>query len=160
MLSACWRGHERRLPSRRERHLAAPGAEDWNSSSGSDDGGGGDKPYPPRICLHSFSGGVEMLKQWMQPSVPAKVFVSLSAVVNLATDAGCARVADVVRAVPDDRILVESDLHVAGAAMDAALELMYRTVCRAKGWGLDEGMRRIGSNFGCFVFGRLLRGSD
>ncbi|POR34657.1 TatD deoxyribonuclease family protein [Tolypocladium paradoxum] len=134
-VSACWEGSERHVPSRREKRI----------------------PYPPRICLHSFSGGVEMLKQWMQPSVPAKVFVSLSTAVNLGTDAGRARFADVVRAVPDARILVESDLHVAGADMDAALEDMYRRVCEAKGWGLDEGVARIGRNFAEFVFGRPRR---
>lgn len=154
-VSACWEGRERHVPSRREKRMAAPGAEDWGDSDDDEDAEPvGGKPYPPRICLHSFSGGVEVLGQWMRPSVPAKVFVSLSTAVNLGTDAGRAKFADMVRAVPDARILVESDLHVAGADMDAALEDMYRRVCEAKGWGLHEGVTRIGRNFDEFVFGR------
>ena len=54
---------------------------------------------------------------------------------------------------PDDRILVESDLHVAGEAMDAALEAMYGKVCEVKGWELEEGIRRIGKNYEEFIFG-------
>ncbi|PNY25417.1 Deoxyribonuclease, TatD [Tolypocladium capitatum] len=156
-VSACWKGSERHVPSRREKRLVAPGAQDGGQDDADDAKPGGNEPYPPRICLHSFSGGVEVLKQWMQPSIPADIFVSLSAAVNLSTDVGRARFAEVARAVPDDRILVESDLHVAGPDMDAALEHMYRRLCEAKGWALDEGVARIRRNFDDFVFGRPKR---
>lgn len=151
-VSATWRGHERHVPSRREKRMVAPEAEDPDEACDVSEPGAR-PPYPPRICLHSYSGGVDILKQWMLPSVPAKIFVSLSAAVNLGSDAGRAKLDPVVRAVPDDRILVESDLHTAGPRMDAALEEMYRIVCDVKGWALDEGVRRIGRNFDDFIFG-------
>lgn len=161
-ISGTWKGHECRVPSRREKRLVAPGAEDTDDSEAedTDDGDahegpepGARPPYPPRICLHSYGGGADLLRQWMQPSVPAKIFVSLSSAVNLGSDAGRTKLDPVVRAVPDDRILVESDLNAAGPLMDAALEDMYRIVCEVKGWALDEGVRRIGRNFDDFVFG-------
>ncbi|UNI22005.1 Cut9-interacting protein scn1 [Purpureocillium takamizusanense] len=152
-VSACWKGHQRHIPSRRERRMIAPGAEDQDSDSDSSNREGG-KPYPPRICLHSYSGTVEVLNQWMNPTNPSRVYVSFSSAVNLSTDAGRAKFPDVVRAVPDDRVLVESDLHMAGPGMDAALEDMYRRVCDAKGWTLEEGIRTIAQNFEYFIFGK------
>ncbi|PHH84527.1 hypothetical protein CDD83_1800 [Cordyceps sp. RAO-2017] len=153
-VSALWRGHERRLPSRRERRASAvPGADDDDGDPDGEEDREGPRPYPPRICLHSFSGSADLLGQWMNPSVPCAVFVSLSVAINLGSDAGRAKLDLVVRAVPDDRILVESDLHTAGPPMDAALEEMYRAVCAAKGWALEDGVRRIGDNFCRFVFG-------
>lgn len=112
-----------------------------------------DAPAPPRLCLHSFSGDVQLLRRWLRPSFPSKVFVSLSAAVNLSSDSCRAKASHLMRLIPDDRILVESDLHTAGPALDAALELMYRTVCRAKAWDLDEGVKKIGRNFEDFIFG-------
>jgi hypothetical protein len=50
-------------------------------------------------------------------------------------------------------ILVESDLHTAGEEMDLRLEDIVRRICGAKGWGLDEGVERLGRNWRAFVFG-------
>lgn len=153
-VSALWKGHERHVPSRRERrrNLVEATASDTEDEIKSRPPPV--KAFPPRICLHSFSGSVELLAQWMHPSVPADVFVSLSAAVNLGSDDDArAKLDPVIRAVPDDRILVESDLHEAGPSMDDALERMYRVICAVKGWSLDHGVRRIGLNFRHFVFG-------
>ncbi|KAK5998251.1 Cut9-interacting protein scn1 [Cladobotryum mycophilum] len=167
-ISALWKGHELKVLSRRERKMVAPNAEDFDDSDDDNDNDDNDndsnekpsprqkqpllsgKPFPPRICLHSYSGSPDMLKQWVHPSVPSQVFVSFSTAVNLGSRT---KLADVVRAVPDDRILVESDLHVAGGDMDAALEDMYRLVCEVKGWDVEDGVRRIGRNYNHFIFG-------
>lgn len=113
----------------------------------------GGKPFPPRICLHSYSGSADTLKQWFHPTVPSQIFVSFSTAVNLGTDGGRAKLEGVVRAVPDDRILVESDLHMAGQEAEAMLEDMYRLVCEIKGWDLEQGVSTIGKNFQEFVYG-------
>lgn len=165
-IAACWKGHEKKLLSRREKKRIAVGAEespDDESSSENDDSMSNrakrpkkkisGKPFPPRICLHSYSGSADMLKQWLHPSVPSKVFVSFSTAVNLGTDGGKERLASVVRAVPDDRILVESDLHKAGEIAEALLEDMYRLVCEVKGWDLKHGVKTIGDNFEQFIYG-------
>jgi Tat protein secretion system quality control protein TatD with DNase activity len=168
-IASCWKGHEKKIISRREKKRIAPGAEESSddefSSSDNDDEDNSKekrvkrktpalgKPFPPRICLHSYSGSADMLKQWLHPSVPSTVFVSFSTAVNLGTDGGRAKLDAVVRAVPDDRILVESDLHMAGEEAEAMLEDMYRLVCEIKGWELGQGVRTIGRNFEEFVYG-------
>lgn len=168
-MAALWKGHERDVLSKRERRRVAPHAEDWSSSSEEEDDDGDHrpkakadregqkkpdpKPFPPRICLHSFSGSTEVLRRYLKPAVPADVYFSLSPAVNLATAAAAGRFAEAVRELRDDRILVESDLHQAGEPMDDALEEMYRRVCEVKGWGLREGVERIGRNYEAFVFG-------
>ncbi|KAK2592240.1 Cut9-interacting protein scn1 [Conoideocrella luteorostrata] len=152
-VSSCWKGHERHILSRRERRNIAPGAEEDDESDDGNENSTGGKPYPPRICLHSYSGPVESLSQWLRPAIPAKIYFSFSTAVNLSRETTRAKFIQVVSALPEDKILVESDLHVAGEEMDAALEDMYRRVCHIKGWGLEEGVRKIGNNFENFVFG-------
>lgn len=149
-LAATWKGHEREYISRRKRRLVAKGAEDFSDEEDDDS----EKPYPPRICLHSFSANVEVLKQYLNPTIPARIFVSLSTAVNLSTDASSAKTDEVLRALPDDSILVESDLHIAGEHMDQALENMYRHVCEVKGWELEEGIKKIAKNYEEFILGR------
>ncbi|CAJ0549138.1 Ff.00g027510.m01.CDS01 [Fusarium sp. VM40] len=148
-LAATWKGHKREIMTRRKRRLVATGAED--SSDNDDDDS--EKPYPPRICLHSFSASVEVLKQYLVPTIPARIFVSLSAAVNLSTDTGRTKTDEVIRALPDNSILVESDLHIAGEHMDSVLEDMYRHVCEVKGWDLEDGVKKIANNYKEFICG-------
>jgi Tat protein secretion system quality control protein TatD with DNase activity len=148
-LAATWKGHEREVMTRRKRRLVATGAEDFSD----DDDDDREKPYPPRICLHSFSASVEVLRQYLVPTIPARIFVSLSTAVNLSTDAGRSKTNEVIRALPDDSILIESDLHIAGDHMDSALEHMYRHVCEVKGWSLEDGVKKIASNYKEFICG-------
>lgn len=176
-VSACWKGHEKEVLSRREKRRIAAHAEDFSSDSETDSddddegrrpaaaaavptkraaGTGSKKPYPPRICLHSYSGPVNILKQYTDPSVPAAVFFSYSVCVNWDLENGGGKnqkTIDAIRATPDDRILVESDLHTAGDPMDDALERICRIVCDIKGWPLREGVERLARNWRHYVFG-------
>ncbi|KAK6948514.1 hypothetical protein Daesc_010282 [Daldinia eschscholtzii] len=171
-ISKLWKGYERPVTSRRERKQIAEGAEDFSSSSSDEDDEDyttfthqrkekkakpgrskqGPKPYPPRICMHSFSGPVDVVRQYIHPSVPAKVFFSFSIVINWSTGGGD-KAEEAIRAVPDDRILVESDLHTAGEQMDRYLEEVCRKICEVKGWELREGLEKLGRNWREFIFG-------
>jgi Tat protein secretion system quality control protein TatD with DNase activity len=164
-LAESWKGHERRPMSRREKKRTEAEAKAERAQS---DGGDVEqanqarpKPYPPRVCLHSFSGPAETVKQYLAPSVPCEVFFSFSTTINSWTDSESTsdrpskpgKVEAAVCMVPDDRILVESDLHTAGERMDGYLEEGVRKICKVKGWDLEDGLRRLGKNWRRFVFG-------
>jgi Tat protein secretion system quality control protein TatD with DNase activity len=164
-LAERWRGWERHRESRRERRRegAGGGGDDgYDDDDDDDDDGDGSvagpgpatapPPYPPRICLHSFSGPVESLKPYLSPRIPATIFFSFSRAINLSTPAA-ARAVEAIKAVPARQILVESDLHVAGEEMEGELEAMVRVICAAKGWGLREGVGLLGENWRAFVGG-------
>lgn len=169
-IKSTWKGHEKAVVTNRERKRIAKGVnEDFSSSSEDEDDEHGTrtkakkqykpKPYPPRICLHSFTGAVDTMKQYTTDrSCPAEIYFSFSLCVNYSTgghprDRKKHLADEVIRACPGDRILVESDLHTAGQPMDDMLEEMYRKVCEVKGWGLREGVERIRSNYHDFIFG-------
>ena len=158
-VSRCWKGHEREYVSKRKRKMDAAPAPESDSEDESKQkqekhrAVAQSKPFPPRICLHSFSGSVELLKQWLHPTNPAEIFFSFSTAVNAGSDATKARTSEVIREIPDGQLLVESDLHVAGEDMDSALEDMYRRICEIKGWTLEEGVSKIRENFHRFIFG-------
>ena len=153
VMQSLWKGHEK--PSKRERKrrlsaLRAHEAEDERQEKGGK--AQESLPYPPRICMHSYSGPPDALKQFLGPTVPADIYFSFSTVVNFST-ASSAKVTNVIKAVPDDRILIESDVHCAGTRMDELLRDIILRVCEIKGWPLGEGVQRLKENWNKFVFG-------
>lgn len=154
-----WRGHEKRVSSKRARKRRESvdvthdndDEEELDETMGTPDASKA-KPFPPRICLHSYSGPSDTLRQYLHPSVPATIFFSFSRLVNFSSTASN-KVVEVIKAVPDDRILVESDLHAAGEKMDGLLEEIVRKICLIKGWPLEEGVKQLGSNWTRYITG-------
>lgn len=111
--------------------------------------------FPPRLCLHSWSGDLATAKRYLDPTIPTKVFFSFSTAINFSSRSAhkVGQTEDVIRALPADRILVESDLHIAGEQMDANLEAIARRICRLKAWSLEYGVHLLGQNWRSFVFG-------
>ncbi|KAI9785047.1 MAG: hypothetical protein M1835_003419 [Candelina submexicana] len=156
-LKETWKGHEREVISEKERKRRRATGEEQSPELDEDlknegNSNAGSKPYPPRICLHSYSGPVEFVKEYFQPSIPVKFFFSFSSVINFSGPTS-SKAEEVIKTIPADRILVESDLHCAGDRMDALLEEMIRAICKLRGWGLEEGVLRLGTNWRRFVFG-------
>lgn len=152
-LSETWKGHEKKVMSKREQKREAAAQKQHGSMQDeSDDTPHGPTPYPPRICLHSYSGPPETVKQYTNPAIPADIFFSFSSVINFSTPAA-SKTEEAIEAVPDHRILVESDLHIAGERMDGYLEEVIRKICELKSWSLEDGVQQLGTNWKRFVFG-------
>jgi len=156
-LAETWKGHEKQVLSNRDRKKQGKITEPMDGVGEGEEqevDPSSPLPYPPRVCLHSYSGPAEAIKQYIAPSVPCEVFFSFSTTINAWSESGDGKVEAALRAVPDERILVESDLHTAGEDMDQYLEAAVRTVCRIKGWQLVAGVTQLRENWRAFVFGQ------
>jgi Tat protein secretion system quality control protein TatD with DNase activity len=156
-LAETWKGHERKPMSRKEKKKKAEAAQKIHAEpEGAESEGenSGPQPYPPRICLHSFSGPAETVKLYTAPTVPCEVFFSFSTTINSWVEDGQGKVEAAVGAVPDDRLLMESDLHTAGDRMDQYLEEIVRKLCEVKGWDLETGTKQLAANWRRFVAGK------
>lgn len=152
LMQSMWKGHEK--PSKRERKKKAD-ITNAHASEDKDNDGPEIKqilPFPPRICMHSYSGPPDALKQYLNHTVPAEIYFSFSTAINFSS-ASSAKVISVIKAVPDDRILIESDLHCAGETMDKLLKEIVHKVCVIKEWSLEEGAQKLKRNWIKFVFG-------
>ena len=116
----------------------------------------GPPPFPPRICLHSFSAPPQTLSQYLTnptptTAYPSEVYFSFSTTINSRNKN---RLDEVLGMVPRERVLVESDLHTAGEEMDRVLEGAVEVVRGIKGWGGEEVRRVVGENWGRWVYGK------
>ncbi|KAJ3129098.1 hypothetical protein HK101_005297, partial [Irineochytrium annulatum] len=69
--------------------------------------------WPPRIMLHSFSGSLEIVRSILRLPQPisSRFYFSFSTGVN---GRNADKTYERIRAIPDDRVLIESDLHDVG----------------------------------------------
>ncbi|KAK7892826.1 Cut9-interacting protein scn1 [Exophiala xenobiotica] len=151
LMQSMWKGHEK--PSKRERKKKA----DTTNAHAADQSINEPDieqslPFPPRICMHSYSGPPDALKQFLNHAVPADIYFSFSTAINF-SGTSSAKTISVIKAVPDDRILIESDLHCAGETMDKLLQEIVHKVCEIKEWSLEDGAQKLKRNWIKFVFG-------
>ena len=153
LLQELWAGHKKLSKRQQKRRLSVSGAhaaevddEQDRSSTPSP------LPYPPRICMHSYSGPPDPLRQFLHSSVPAEVYFSFSDLINFSSNSS-AKAIDVIKAVPGSRILIESDFHCAGQQMDDLLACIVGRVCEIKGWSEQDGAEQLRKNWESFVFG-------
>lgn len=76
---------------------------------------------PPAIFMHSFGGSAECAGRLLRTSFGSRVFFGFSAAVNLRSPR---RARQVIPAVPEDRLLLESDLESAGKVGDDLLKML------------------------------------
>ncbi|EQL35096.1 hypothetical protein BDFG_03085 [Blastomyces dermatitidis ATCC 26199] len=158
LLQELWSGHEKKGVSNRQRKRrpSVDKAHELSNNDQAEDEKGLPGPishtFPPRICMHSYSGPPDALKQFLRKSNPADIYFSFSNIINFTNDSST-KVIKVIKALPDDRILVESDLHCAGERMDDLIEAIVRQICTIREWDLEHGARVLGENWKHFVFG-------
>ena len=140
VLQGTWKGYEKEVLSSREKKKIAKIPMPPEDDTVDEPEQPKSKPFPPRICLHSYSGLPVHLPPFLHASVPAEIFFSFSSAVNM--ENGRAKAVEVIKALPDEKILIESDLHTAGDEMDRRIEEICREICEIKGWSLEDGVTR------------------
>lgn len=133
-LQSLWKGHEIKT----KKQTQTPNTE---RSAGR---------FPPRICIHSASLPIDTLKQYLRPSVPSKVYFSVSTGINARYGK---KLLDLISAVPHDRILIESDWHSEGVIRRNQLKDIARVVIHVKKWSMEEGIQTLERNFREYVYG-------
>jgi Tat protein secretion system quality control protein TatD with DNase activity len=153
LLQQMWAGHEKPSKRQQKRRLSAAGAHAAEMDDDQVDlGTPTPLSYPPRICMHSYSGPLDPLRQFLHSSVPAEIYFSFSTLINF-SDSSSAKAIEVIKAVPESRILIESDFHCAGQRMDDLLADIVQRVCDIKGWSQRKGAEQLRRNWERFVFG-------
>lgn len=104
---------------------------------------------PPAIYMHAFGGTQGTLEQLSRSKKYGdRVYFGFAACVNLRSP----KTPGVIAAVPDDRLLLESDREACGA-VEAELAEMAGVYAAAKGWSPEECVRRTTENaerfYGC-----------
>ena len=115
---------------------------------------------PPTIMLHSYSGSAEQVQQLVsigrgtevaEEAVGRRLYFSFSAALAQRT---LNKSKTRMRAVPDDRILIETDLESMDE-MNGALADVVGIIADAKGWSIDETVEQTWANFLRFYDGFL-----
>lgn len=149
----CVRAHGALYEELRARALATCEA----AKQGGDDFG--PDCLPPAVMLHSFGGAPEEAVRFSalerlsssgrkSPTPACRIFFSFSAVIN-AQRTDPLKLAARIRAVPQDRVLLESD-EVTPPALDGALARSLALVAAARGWGIEETAQKCRENFDAF----------
>lgn len=152
VLQRLWSGHEKLSSRQRKRRASALAAHFTEDHDDELEDFERPSPFPPRVCMHSYSGPAEFIREFLHNKIPVDVYFSFSDAINFSLRSH-EKVAEVIKAVPDSTILVESDLHYAGSDMDDRLGLIVHRVCSIKNWPIEEGVQILGQNWRRFIFG-------
>jgi len=112
------------------------------------------QPFPPRICFHSFGGSVDTIKALIKKTskkkerIPVDIYFSFSVLINDKID----RLPDLIRAVPEDRLLIETDHHSPNG-LDLYMAMIIKLVSEVKEWTEAMTVEKTRENFIKFVGG-------
>ena len=82
-----------------------------------------------------------MAKAFLGKKFKSKVYFGFSCAINMRSP----KTKDVIKFIPNDRLLPETDLdHTSG--MQSDIEEMYEIIAEVKGWDLEETARRLKAN--------------
>jgi Tat protein secretion system quality control protein TatD with DNase activity len=109
------------------------------------------EPLPPRICLHSFGGSVDTIKALTKQKkkkggISVDIYFSFSIVINDKNN----RLPDLIRAVPEDRLLIETDCH-SPFGLDHYIATIIKLVSEVKEWTEAITVEKTRRNFIKFI---------
>ncbi|ORX44118.1 Metallo-dependent hydrolase [Hesseltinella vesiculosa] len=102
---------------------------------------------PLRLCVHSFGGKPQTIPQLVNIKGTA-VYMSFSVTINARL--GWPKLSKLIQAVPDDRLLIESDVN-SPDGLDKAMAQMAVLVAMAKNWSVEEAVQQTRSNWQAFT---------
>lgn len=105
---------------------------------------------PPRLCMHSYGGSVDMLKAFTKLDHPPEIYFSFSILINGRLQER--KLKELIQAVPEDRLLIESDHH-SHNHVDQLLVEMVLKVAEIRNWSVEETVERTARNWHRFVYG-------
>ncbi|KAG9064295.1 hypothetical protein KI688_003483 [Linnemannia hyalina] len=105
---------------------------------------------PPRLCMHSYGGSVDMLKAFTKLDHPPEIYFSFSIVINGRLQER--KLKELILAVPENRLLIESDHH-SHNHVDQLLVEMVLKVAEIRNWSVEETVERTARNWHRFVYG-------
>ena len=105
---------------------------------------------PPRLCMHSYGGSVDMLKAFTKLDHPPEIYFSFSILINGRLQER--KLKELILAVPEDRLLIESDHH-SHNHVDQLLVEMVLKVADIRNWSIEETVERTARNWHRFVYG-------
>ncbi|KAF8947734.1 hypothetical protein BGZ47_008106 [Haplosporangium gracile] len=105
---------------------------------------------PPRLCMHSYGGSVDMLKAFTKLDHPPEIYFSFSILINGRLQER--KLKELILAVPEDRLLIESDHH-SHNYVDQLLVEMVLKIAEIRKWNVQETVERTARNWHRFVYG-------
>ncbi|KAF9929807.1 hypothetical protein FBU30_001181 [Linnemannia zychae] len=105
---------------------------------------------PPRLCMHSYGGSVDMIKAFTKLDHPPEIYFSFSILINGRLQER--KLKELILAVPEDRLLIESDHHSHTMADQLLVEMVHK-IAEIRGWTVEETIEKTARNWHRFVYG-------
>ncbi|KAI8139008.1 hypothetical protein BJV82DRAFT_696402 [Fennellomyces sp. T-0311] len=105
------------------------------------------KGDPVRLCLHSFVGSAGSMPQFLKVKGYV-IYVSFSVAICGRLDKK--KLQDLICAIPEDRLLLESDLNTP-QGLDDGMEEIAKLVAEARKWTIEQTIEQTYNNWCTFV---------
>ena len=103
---------------------------------------------PVRLCLHSFVGSPGSIPQFLKLNKGFTLYVSFS--VAICSRLEKKKLFELINAIPEDRLLIESDLNTP-VGQDDAMEEIAKLIAEARQWSTEETIEKTHKNWHEFV---------
>lgn len=107
-----------------------------------------EKPNILRVCLHSFGGSPATVTQFIELK-GFEIYVSFSVAIN-AQHLPPHKMQALIRSVPEDRLLIESDLNTP-KGIDVCMVDIVKIVSEARNWTIAQTVEKTRQNWKRFV---------